>query len=78
MRHIDSIRAVLNQDSKIYAAILPKIMEEMMSLLIDEDQSGFIQCRQTQDNIRMIHTTEYIQKEKHGAILLGMHAEKSI
>ncbi len=44
--------SVLNQDYKIYAAILTKRMEEMMPLLIDEDQCGFIKGRQTQDCIR--------------------------
>lgn len=57
--------SVLNQDYKIYAAVLTKRMQEVMPFLIDEDQSGFIQCRQTQDNIRRtLHTTEYIKRKK--------------
>ena len=71
--------SVLNQDYKIYAAILTKRMEEVIPLLIDEDQCGCIQCRQTQGNIRRtLHTIDYIQKEKLSAILLSMDAEKGL
>ena len=70
--------SVLNQDYKLYAAILTKRMEEVMPFLIDEDQTGFIKCRQTQDNIRRtLHTIEHIKKENIGAILLSMDAEKA-
>lgn len=70
--------SVLNQDYKIYVAILTKRMEEVMPLLIDEDQCGFIKGRQTQDCIRRtLHTIEYIKKEGLGAILLSMDAEKA-
>lgn len=49
-----------------------------MPLLIDEDPSGFIQCRQTQDCIRRtLHSIEYIKKEKLRAIRLSMDAEKA-
>lgn len=70
---------MLNQDYKIYAAILTKRMEEVMPLLIDEDQCKFIQCRQTQDNIsRTLHTIDYIKKEKLRAILLSMDGELGV
>uniref|UniRef100_A0A672H408 Reverse transcriptase domain-containing protein n=1 Tax=Salarias fasciatus TaxID=181472 RepID=A0A672H408_SALFA len=53
-------------------------MEEVMPDLIDEDQSGFIKCRQTQDNIRRcLHIIEHIEKEKLRAILLSVDAEKA-
>lgn len=44
--------SVLNQDYKIYAYILAKRMKEVLPVLIDGDQTGFIQNRQTQDDIR--------------------------
>lgn len=70
--------SVLNQDYKLYATILTKRMEEVIPFLFDEDQTGFIKCRQTQDNIRRaLHTIEHIKKEKIGAILLSMDAEKA-
>ncbi len=48
-----------------------------MPLLIDEDQCGFIQGRQTQDCIRRtLHIIEYIKKEKLSATLLSMDAQK--
>ena len=50
----------------------------MIPFLINEDQTGFIKGRQTQDNIRRtLHTIEHIQKEKIGAVLLSMDAEKA-
>ncbi len=49
-----------------------------MPFLINEDQSRFIQCMQTQDNIRGTpHTIEYIKKEKLEAVLLSMDTEKA-
>ena len=73
-RHI----SFLNEDYKSYATILTKRMEEVIPCLINEDQTGFIKCRQTQDNIRgTLHTTEHIEKDKIGAILLSMDAEKA-
>lgn len=49
-----------------------------MPFFIDEDQSGFIQCRQTQDNIRRtLHITVYLKRKKLRAILLSMDGEKA-
>lgn len=50
-----------------------------MPSLIDEDQCGFIQGRQTQDCIRRtLHIIEYIKKEKLSAILLSMMRKKHL
>lgn len=49
-----------------------------MPLLIDEDQTGFIKNRQTQDNIkRALHIIERINKEKVSSIVLSLDAEKA-
>ena len=63
---------------KIYAAILAKQLETVMPSLIDEDQTGFTRNRQTHDNIRRaLHIVDYISKEKIGAVLLSLDAEKA-
>ena len=70
--------SVLNSDYKLYATILAKRMEPVMPLLIDEDQTGFIKNRQTQDNIRRaLHTIEQINKDQISAIMLSLDAEKA-
>uniref|UniRef100_A0A671X3M3 Reverse transcriptase domain-containing protein n=1 Tax=Sparus aurata TaxID=8175 RepID=A0A671X3M3_SPAAU len=70
--------SVLNSDYKLYATILAKRMEPVMPLLIDEDQTGFIKNRQTQDNIRRaLHTIEQINKDQISAIILSLDAEKA-
>lgn len=46
--------------------------------LIDEDQTGFISGRQTQDNIRRtLHITHKIQKEGYNAAMISLDAEKA-
>ena len=47
-------------------------------MLIDEDQTGFIKNRQSQDNIRKaLHIIEQINKEKVSSIILSLDAEKA-
>ena len=49
-----------------------------MQDLIEEDQSGFIKERQTQDNIRRsLHIIENIQSKGESAILVSIDAEKA-
>lgn len=68
--------SVLNADYKLYATILTKRMETAMHDLIDEDQTGFIRNRQTQDNIRRsLHIIENINKTQSKAIILSLDAE---
>ena len=58
--------SVLNQYYKLYTAILSKRIEEKLPFLIDKDQTGFTECRQTQDSLRRtFHTVEHIKKEKN-------------
>lgn len=53
--------SVLNQDYKIFAHILAKILENILPQITSLDQTGFIQQRQTQDGIhRTLHITENI------------------
>lgn len=70
--------SVLNTDYKLYATILTKRMEFVMPFLIDEDQTGFIKNRQTQDNIRRaLHTIERISEDQISTIILSLDAEKA-
>lgn len=49
-----------------------------MQDLIDEDQTGFIKERQTQDNIRRsLHVIENIQSKRESAALVSIDAEKA-
>ena len=78
--HCSSYRpiSVLNVDYKMFTSIISKRFETFMTDIIDEDQSGFISGRQTQDNIRrMIHIVEETQRTKNSAILVSVDAEKA-
>ena len=62
----------------MFTSIISKRFETFMTDIIDEDQSGFISGRQTQDNIRrMIHIVEETQRTKNSAILVSVDAEKA-
>lgn len=65
--------SVLNQVYKFFTTILAKWMEEMMTLLIDEHQTGFVWGRQTRDNLR--RSLNRIHNLK--ALPLSMDAEKA-
>lgn len=71
--------SVLNQDYKIFTHILAKRLEKILPQIISLDQTGFIQQRQTQDNIRrMLHVIENIKKNKLQAVLLSLDADRAV
>lgn len=58
--------SVLNTFYKLYASILTKRKETVLPFLIDEDQTRFLQNRQTQHNIRRaLHIMEQIKDINH-------------
>ena len=70
--------SVLNVDYKLFTSILARRLETLLPDLIHLDQTGFIQHRQTLDNIRRtLHVLGQIQKDKTKAMIVGLDAEKA-
>ena len=70
--------SVLNVDYKLFTSIISKRLEHLLPELVDGDQTGFIKGRQTQDKIRRtIQLIDTINKQKTGAVLIGLDAEKA-
>lgn len=70
--------SVLNVDYKIFASILSKRLEVIIPELVDLDQTGFIQNRQTQDNIRRaLQVMSHVVTENISAMLMSLDAEKA-
>ena len=70
--------SILNVDYKIYISILANRLQTMMPDIIDEDQTGFVRGRQTQDNIRRtLLIINKIRKNKTPSALISLDAEKA-
>lgn len=70
--------SVLNVDYKLFTSIMAKRCEKFLPTLIHNDQTGFIQQRQTQDNIRKtLHIMDHIQRNNIEAIVISVDAEKA-
>lgn len=67
--------SILNVDYRLFTSIMSRRMEEFLPNLINQDQSGFIRQRQTQDNIRRtLQVMNYIKKNKLKSVILS-HAD---
>lgn len=70
--------SILNLDYKLYASIIAKRLENIIPDIIDEDQTGFLKSRQTQDNVRRaLHLMEHMSKNKDKSVVLSLDAEKA-
>ena len=67
--------SILNIDYKLFASIIARRMEGIISDMVDPDQAGFVRERQTQDNIRRtLHVADHIIKENMSATLISLDA----
>lgn len=70
--------SVLNVDYKLFTSILARRLESILPELINLDQTGFIQQRQTMDNIRRtLHIIEQVNQQKTESLIVGLDAEKA-
>lgn len=70
--------SILNIDYKIYTSILTRRLQKIIPDLIDEDQTGFVSGRQTQDNIRRtLLIINKINKHKLPTALFSLDAMKA-
>ena len=70
--------SILNVDYKIYTSILANRLQTILPDIIDEDQTGFVRGRQTQDNIRRtLLIINKIHKHKTPTALISLDAEKA-
>ena len=57
---------------------MSKRLDSFIPELIDNDQTGFVRGRQTQDNIRRsLHIIQNIKENKMNAVLASLDAEKA-
>ena len=68
----------LNTDNKIYSKMIANRMQEVMSNLINSDQTGFMKGRQMAENImRIMQVIQYCQTHAQNAFLVSFDFEKA-
>ena len=69
---------LLNTDNKIYSKMIANRMQEVMSNLINSDQTGFMKGRQMAENImRIMQVIQYCQTHAQNAFLVSFDFEKA-
>ena len=70
--------SVLNLDYKLFTSILAKRFDKILPQIIHLDQTGFIQSRQPQDNIRRtLQIIRHITQNNLQAMIVSLDAEKA-
>lgn len=69
--------SIQSSDCRLYASIITTRLENLLPDIIDDDQTGFIKNRQTQDDVRrVLHLMEHLSKTKDKSVVLNLDTEK--
>ena len=65
-------------DSKILSKLLARRIEGLLPLIINPDQSGFVQGRHSITNVRrLLNVIQYANQRKHKALAVSLDAQKA-
>ncbi len=70
--------SLLNTDYKIIAKLIAKRIKTVLTLIINEDQTGYLKYRYIGENIRLLQDVNFYTEQRHiNTILLSIDFEKA-